>query len=121
MRVYAEVAKHKRGLGEWFQGKGQALHATYAERTTELKSCEDDLSKLRKELDDHRARHARRDQSRAPQIKISDHSENSTLTPSTQRKRQPVHAIFVDLLVFSAALIADPLLTPVMATKGADS
>ena len=119
MRLDAESAEQKRALDESFAEKSRALEATHEKRIAELKSREEDLDKIREDLDDRSARHARREQSRALQEKISARSENFTLTPSTQRKRTPVHIMFGTLLGLSAALIALSLLTPVTATEGA--
>ena len=118
--VDAKLAQHKRDLDKSFAEKSLELEARHEKRNAELKSREDDLNKLRKELDDRGARHARRKQSRDLQHKISKRSVNLTLTPSTQRKRIPVHAIFMGLLVVSASVIAHSIGTPVMATQGAE-
>ena len=120
MRLDAESAEQKRALDESFAERGRALEARHEKRIAELESRDEELNKLRQELDDRSARHARREQSRALQHKISDRSENFTLTPSTQRKRQPVHVIFNALLLLSAALIAHSLWTPATATEGAE-
>ena len=120
MGLDAEIAEHKRAMDESFAEKRGKLEARHEKRNAELKSREEDLDKIREELDDRSARHARREQSRALQEKISERSENFTLTPSTQSKRTPVHIIFGALLLLSAALIAHSLLTPVTATEGAE-
>ena len=120
MLVDAQLAEHKRDLDESFAEKRRALEARNEKRDSELKSREDDLNKLRKELDDRGARHARRKQSRDLQHKISERSEDFTLTSSTRRKRIPVHAIFIGLLTVSAFLIAHSIGTPVTATEGAE-
>ena len=120
MKLDAEMADHKRALVESFDEKTQALDAKHEERNDRLDSRELELNNLRRELDDRSARHARREQSRALQTKISDRSQNFTLTRSTQRKRYPVHIIFVALLLLSAALIAFSLSVPVPATEGAE-
>ena len=83
MGLDAEIAKHKRALDESFAEKSRTLEARHEKRNAELESHEDELNKLRQELDDRSARHARREQSRALQEKISARSENFTLTPST--------------------------------------
>ena len=120
MRLDAEMAEHKRALSESFEEKNRALEARYEERNAGLESCELDLNTRRQALDDRSARHARREQSRALQKKISDRSESFTLTRSTRSKRKPVHIIFAALLILSAALIARSLLAPVTATEGAE-
>lgn len=120
MKLDEETAGHKRALTESFEEKTRALDAEYKERSARLESREHDLNNLRRELDDRTARHARREQSRALQEKISDRSQNLTLTRSTQRKRYPVHIIFSALLFLSAGLITLSLLTPVTATEGAE-
>ena len=118
LQLDAEMAEHRRALDESFANKGRALEESYEGRKAELKAREDELNKLRKELDDRSARHARREQSRALQKKISDRSENFTLTPATQKKRQPVHVIFIALLGFSAMLVIASLVNPVTAAEG---
>ena len=118
MGLDAEMAEHKRALTASFDEKNQALDAKYEERTAALELHEQELEKLRRDLDDRSARHARREQSRALQQKIADRSEKFTLTTATQRKRLPVHGIFVFLLLLSGGLIARSLLFPAMATEG---
>ncbi len=118
MQLDAEVAEHKRALTASFDEKNRARDAKYEERTAALEAREQDLEKLRRGLDDRSSRHARREQSRALQQKISDRSEKFTLTTSTRRKRWPVHVIFVLLLFLSGGLIARSLLFPAMATEG---
>ena len=112
MRLDTEVATHKRDLTASFGEKHQ-------KRTAALEAHEQELDKRRQELDDRSARHARREQSRALQQKISDRSKKFTLTRETQRKRWPVHGIFAFLLSLSAGLIAHSLLSPSTATEGA--
>ena len=107
----AETADHKRKLTS-------SLEKEYKKRTSALEAREHDLDKLRQELDDRSARHARREQSRALQEKISHRSEKFTLTAATRRKRKPVHAIFVILLFLSGGLIAHSLLSAATATDG---
>ena len=118
MRLDAEVAEQKQSLSASFDEKEQILAKKHEERTAELEAREKDLDKQRQDLDDRSARHARREQSRALQKKIANRSEKFTLTPETQRKRWPVHAIFVFLLLVSGGLIALSLLSPPLAKEG---
>ena len=111
MQLDTEMAAHKRELTASFEEE-------YKKKNAVLKEQEQDLDKLRQELDDRSARHARREQSRALQQKISDRSKKFTLTPATQRKRWPIHAIFAVLLSLSGGLIALTLLSPARATEG---
>lgn len=111
MRLDAETAQHKRKLTT-------SLEEESKKRTAALKAREQELNELRQELDDRSARHARREQSRALQQKISHRSEKFTLTAATRRKRMPVHVIFVILLSLSAGLIAFSLLSPSTAKEG---
>ena len=111
MKLDADMAQHKQELTI-------SLEKEYTKRTAALEAREQDLNKLRQELDDRSARHARREQSRALQQKISDRSKKFTLTPATRIKRLPIHVIFVVLLSLSGALIAFSLLSPAMATEG---
>ena len=99
IRLDAETAEHKRILSDSFDERNQALKLQYEKRSAELDASEQELDKRRRELDDRTARHARREQSRALQQKIADRSKKFTLTPDTRRKRLPIHAIFVVLLV----------------------
>ena len=119
MQLDAEIAQHKQELTESHEARDQALDAKFQERNAELDSREQELNRLRQDLDDRSARHARREQSRALQKKISDRSENFTLTRATGRKRLPVHIIFTILLSLSGGLIGSSLATPVTATEGA--
>ena len=119
LRLDTEVAEHKRVLTASFDDQNKALETTYEKKTTALETRERELDERHRELDDRSARHARREQSRALQQKISDRSEKFTLTSDTQRKRRPIHAMFVVLLFVSAGLIARSLFFPVTATEGA--
>ena len=111
IQLDAETAKHKRKLTTSFEEK-------HKKRTAALENRERKLDKLRQELDDRSARHARREQSKALQKKISDRSEKFTLTASTRRKRLPVHVIFAILLFLSWGLIVHSLLSTPTAPEG---
>ena len=118
IRLDAETAEHKRALTVSVNEKAKALEAAHEERSAALVAREQALDARRRELDDRSARHARRVQSRSFQKKISDRSQKFALTPETQRKRWPIHAIF-GLLLFAAGLIvARSLLFPATATEG---
>ena len=111
MQLDTEMAAHKQELTASFEEE-------YKKKNAVLKEREQDLTKLRQEIDDRSARHARREQSRALQQKISDRSKEFTLTPATRSKRRPIHAIFVGLLSLLGGLIAFTLLSPDTATEG---
>ncbi len=111
IRLDAETAKHKQELTASYE-------KAHKERTAALQSREQELDRHRQELDDRSARHARREQSRVLQKKISDRSQKFTLTPETQRKRWPVHFLFLVLLLLSGALVLRSLLAPPTAMEG---
>lgn len=111
LQLDIDTAKHKRKLTA-------SLEEEYKKRTAVLRDRERELNELRQELDDRSARHARREQSKALQQKISHRSEKFTLTADTRRKRWPVHVIFGILLSLSGVLIAHSLLSPADATAG---
>ena len=111
LRLDTETTEYKRKLTA-------SLEEESKKRTAAVEAREQDLNELRQELDDRSARHARREQSRALQQKISHGSEKFTLTAATRRKRGPVHVIFVILLSLSGGLIAHSLLSPPTATEG---
>ena len=113
-----EFAEHRKELSKSFAEREKTLEEKYNERIDELKTREEKLEKLRQELDDRTARHARREQSRNIQKKIASRSERFTLTPDTQRKRWPIHGIFVVLLLVSGGLIARSLFVSPIATEG---
>ena len=117
-RLDTEAAEHKQTLIASFDEKNRELEKTYKEHTSALEARGRELDERRRELDDRSARHARREQSRALQQKISDRSERFTLTPETQRKRRPIHLIFAGLLLVSAGLVARSLFIPIAATEG---
>ena len=113
-----ELAQRKQELSESFDKRKQRFDIEHEEQTDDLKSRERDLEELRRELDDRSARHARREQSRALQAKISERSQKFTLTMGTQRKRWPVHTMFCLLLLLSGGLIVHSLLSTVSSTEG---
>ena len=110
----------KRVLSESFEEKNRALDAKYGERTKGLEASEKELDEQREELDDRSARHARREQLKVLQQKISDCSKAFTLTSDTQKKRNPVHVIFIALLLFSGGLIVRSLFFPATAMEGVE-
>ena len=118
MQIDNEMAQHKQVLSESFDEKAQRLATEHEDRTAKLQSRENDLAKLRRELDDRSARDARREQSRALQAKISERSHEFRLTTGTQRKRRPVHTIFWLLFLLSGGLIVHSLLSTTSATDG---
>ncbi len=121
MRLDTESDEHKKSLTASFEDKEKAVEEKFQKRTADLEAREKDLDKLRQELDDRSARHARREQSRDLQSKIASRSEKFTLTPDTQRKRWPIHAIFVVLLLAAGGLIARSLFVPPLTTEGITS
>ena len=112
LRLDHELAEHKRSLTASFDETKQELDATYERRNADLQALEQNLESRRQELDDRSARHARREQSRALQEKISERSAGFGLTADTRKKRWAIHAIFALLLVVSGTLIVRSLLFP---------
>ena len=120
IRLDAEAAEHKRVLSESFEEKNRALDENHDERAKGLEAREKELDERRRELDDRSARHARREQLKALQQKISDRSKEFKLTPDTHRKRIPVHVIFGFLLVLSGGLITHSVFSPATAREGVE-
>ena len=118
LRLDAEMAEQKQALSISVDKRTQELEANYGERAAELDARARELQEQRQDLDDRSARHARREQSRALQQKISERSQRFTLTRETQRKRLPLHCIFVALLLVSGGLVAWTLLSPAAAASG---
>ena len=118
MQLDAETAEHKRALTTASDEKAKVLEAKYEERSAAVDARTQELEELRRDLDDRSARHARRQQSRDLQQKISQRSVKFALTSGTRRKRYSIHVIFVLLLGMSVSLIARSLLVPVTATEG---
>ncbi|MDE0373985.1 MAG: hypothetical protein OXI73_15780 [Rhodospirillales bacterium] len=118
MKLDTEAAEHKQSLTTDFDEKAKALDAQHEERSAALETRAQELEKLRLELDDRSARHARRQQSRELQEKLSGRSKKFELTSETRRKRQPIQAIFVLLLAVSAGLIGHSLLFPETTAEG---
>ena len=118
LRLDAEMAEQKQALSISVDKRTQELEANYGERAAHLDARARELQEQRQDLDDRSARHARREQSRALQQKISERSQRFTLTRETQRKRLPVHCIFVALLLVSGGLVAWTLLSPAAAASG---
>ena len=102
-------AEDKAALTASFDEKHLELEGKYQEQASELKAREGRLEQRRRDLDDRSARHARREQGKALQDKISKSSSSFTLTPDTQRKRWPIHMLFVSLLIVSGYLIVQSL------------
>ena len=120
IRLDAEAAEHKRALTKSFEEKNRVLDANHDERTKGLEARETELDERRQELDDRSARHARREQLKVLQQKISDRSKTFKLTSDTHRKRMPVHLIFTFLLALSGGLIAHSFFSPATATEGVE-
>ena len=118
MKLDTETAEHKQSLTTDFDEKAKALDAKHEEWSAALETRAQELEKLRVELDDRSARHARRQQSRELQEKLSGRSKKFELTSETRRKRLPIQAIFVLLLVMSAGLIGHSLWFPGTAVEG---
>ena len=82
--VQCETAEHKRALTTAFDEKAKGLDAQYEERSAAVEARAQELDKLRRDLDDRSARHARRQQSRELQEKLSGRSKKFELTSETQ-------------------------------------
>ena len=118
MQLDTETAEHKRALTIEFDEKAKALEAQYEQRSEAVEARAQELDEVRRDLDDRSARHARRQQSKELQDKISGRSKKFELTYETQHKRRSIHAIFILLLVTSVSLIVRSLLFPVATTEG---
>ena len=62
IQLDTEFSEHKKQLNKSFAEKEKTLEEKYNERMDELRNREEKLEKLRQELDDRTARHARREQ-----------------------------------------------------------
>ncbi|MDE0054138.1 MAG: hypothetical protein OXT64_07770 [Gammaproteobacteria bacterium] len=118
MQLDSETANHKRVLGEAFEEKAKALDDQHQRRSAAVDAQAQELDKRRRDLDDRSARHARRQQSRELQDKISGRTKKFELTAETQHKRRSVHAIFILLLVVSGSVIVHSLAFPAATTEG---
>ena len=118
MQLDTEAAGHKQALTTEFDEKAKALDAQHEQRAAKLATREQEIEERRRELDDRSARHARRQQSRELQEKLSGRSKKFELTSETQQKRLPIHMIFVLLLAMSGGLIGHSLLFPATASEG---
>ena len=118
MKLDTEAAEHKQSLTTEFDEKAKALDAQHEERSAALETRAQELEKLHLELDDRSARHARRQQSRELQEKLSGRSKKFELTSETRRKRQPIQAIFFGLLAVSLGLIGHSLWFPETESEG---
>ena len=117
-KLDAEYEERKKELNQSIKERRLTLQQDHSRRQDELVSREEELEKRRKDLDDRTARHARREQSRRLQEKIASRSAEFTLTRGTQKKRRPVHCIFIILLAMTATLIALSQFVPASATDG---
>ena len=118
VKLDEETAQKRQALTASFDEKRRLLDTEHDRRLVDLATREQDLENMRRDLDDRSARHARREQSRALQKKISERSQEFTLTPTTQHKRLPIHLIFCLLLSLSGGLILRSLLSETLPTGG---
>ena len=118
LKLDSETEQHKRDLDQSYRFKQSKLQEEYDEKASELNAHKEELEKKKKELDDRTARHARRETSKALQEKIADRSKRFTLTPDTQRKRQPIRFLFAVLLAVTGGLVVQSLSVPAKAVDG---
>ena len=118
IKLDTETAERKHALTTEFDEKAKALDAQHEQRAAKLETRAQELDEHRRELDDRSARHARRQQSRELQEKLSGRSKKFELTSETRRKRQPIQMIFVLLLAMSGFLIGHSLMSPTTAAEG---
>lgn len=119
-KLLQDTSDYRVQLDNQLEERNSALTASFDERMKkaddevkqrdeDLRGREKELERQRRDLDDRSARHARREQSKALQKKISDRSTGFALTVGTQKKRWPIHVIFALLLAVSASLIVRSL------------
>ena len=117
-KLDAEYEERKKELNQSIKERRFTLQQDHSRRQDELITREEELEKRKKDLDDRTARHARREQSRRLQEKIASRTAEFTLTRGTQKKRRPVHCIFIVLLAMTATLVALSQFVPASATDG---
>ena len=96
----------------------EALEALLEQKDKEIAGREQALASEKASLDLRTAEQVRRDNVKGLKATIAARAKSFTLTKETMKKRWPVHAIFIALLLVSAAVAAFGLTVPPAATQG---
>lgn len=108
----AETAKLREQLRSAADTENAALEESYRLKADKLSEAEAELTEQRKQLDDRSARHARRQLRQDLKEKLAESITHFSLTKDTQKKRWPVHVIFVALLSIAGFVIYHGVFDP---------
>jgi hypothetical protein len=101
----AEKLQNQSELDAEFQKKEQSLIDNFDKKLSELEEREQKLSQRQSELDDRDSKHARRQIRNDLKKALEARSKEFTLTKSTTRKRLPIHALFILLILAAGAFL----------------
>lgn len=112
-----EKSDYTNQLAEDHKARVADLSADYQKRLEEVKEKEDALEALKSEIDDRQSRHARRQIRKDLKDALAKRGEQFSLTKSTIRKRLPIHALFIVLIIISGAFVANSFFVSFLVTN----
>lgn len=116
-KIDEEKTEYERRLREETDDKKGGLEERYKKKIDDLDVRSEAFEKLKKEFDDRSSKHARR-QTRTEMLKkLSEHSEKFGLTEDTKKKRTPIHALFILLILAAGTLFGSNIYTIVIDPK----
>jgi hypothetical protein len=116
--VDEKLAADQQALRKELETDRERLEAAYKLKDGAVLDRENNLAKEKLALDLRSAQQVRRDNVKGLKGTIADRTKSFNLTSETQRKRWPIHASFVILLLVSAAVAVIGLFYPPAATAG---
>jgi hypothetical protein len=110
-RIDAELASEKVKLTEQYKNDSEELKVKYDQKEKKLQERENLLNDIKKQIDDRSSKHARRQIRSDLKAALENRAKEFTLTKKTARKRLPIHALFILLMLVTGSFIFKTLLT----------
>ena len=104
-KLAREQEEFMRRISERGEEERKAVRADYDAKETALKDREQALEVRLKDLDDRQSTHARRQLRKDFREQLAARGQRFTLSPTTTRKRWPIHVLFFLLTLVSAAVL----------------
>lgn len=108
-RLDSERTAEKARSAEELQRQAERLKSEYDRASLELDVREADLTSREKSLDDRSSTHARRQIHIDFLKKLADRSAKFSLSPTTNKKRLPIHILFITLILATGAVLGTAL------------
>ncbi len=121
LKIDTEKDNFRDRIESTFRLKENSRETELNDKINKLKKREENLEKLKSEIDDRTSKHARRQIRKDLKIALANRSEEFSLTKSTIQKRGPIHFLFISLLIVSGIFVSNSIMLSFLVTKASFS